>query len=235
MTTPVVATIASGNDTGNATSHTVNLPSGTVSGNLMITQVSMDGNTTLTWPAGWTVLAPATSSGGDGTQEVRYRFADGGEGASMIVTTAGSEAGSWISYRITLAHASTPPEAGITTTGSSGSPNPPSVTASWGAEDNLFIATYGWGVGNQGHTSFPTGYTGSQTVATFSNTNVAASAMATKAATAATDDPGNATISTSTWVANTLVVRPAAVVGGLAQPIFSKEIQSVLFGGRVVH
>lgn len=36
-------------------------------------------------------------------------------------------------------------------------------------------------------------------------------------------------------VIDTLSVNDLGVVGGLAQPIFSKEIQSVLFGGRVVH
>lgn len=211
MTFPTVAATNQGNDTVNGTSHTINLPASISSGDLLIVAVSMDGNTSLTWPAGWTALSGPTNSGGDGTLEARYRIADGSEGATITITTAASEAQSHISWRITGWHGTTPPEAGTPATANNSSPDPPSVAPSWGSEDNLYIAVMGWGVSTSNISAYPTNYSISQMTDAASNVGIAAIAIAGRELAASSDNPGTATIgSNSTWAANTLVVRPAA-------------------------
>lgn len=213
MTTPVVATTATSNETVNTLNHTVNMPASIASGDLLIACIAMDGNTTLGWPAGWTGLAAATNSPSDGTTEVRYRIADGSEGASITVTSGASEQCSYVVQRITGWHGTTPPEAGTPATGSSTAPDPPSLTASWGAEDNLFMVFMGWGNSIQNITVYPTNYSDNQLTDSANSGNCAGFAFASRALTGATDNPGAATLgATSTWVANTLVVRPAAAV-----------------------
>lgn len=210
MAFPVVAATSQGNDTANTTNHTVNLPAGIVSGNLIVIAIAMDGNTSLTWPAGWTVRSTATNSGGDGTLEVRSRIADGTEGASITITTAASEAASYICWRITGHDSATAPEAGTPATGSDAAPNAPSLTASWGSADNLFIWVAGWGLSSTALTAYPSNYTISQMQDAANNSNIGGIAIAGRELAAATDDPAAGTLAgISTWVSNVLVVKPA--------------------------
>lgn len=205
-----VAATNQGNDTVNSTSHTVNLPSGIASGHLLIVAISMDGNTTLTWPAGWTTLSGPTNSGGDGTLEVRYRVADGTEGSSISITTAASEACSYITWRITGWHGTSAPEAGTPGTGSTANPDPPSVTASWGSDDNLFLVILGWGASNLNISGYPSNYSDNQITDAANNGGIGGIAAATRNLASDTDNPGTFTLGATTWVANTIVIRPAA-------------------------
>ena len=138
MAFPTIAAANQGNETVNALSHTVNLPTGIASGNLLIAAVAMDGNTTLSWPAGWSSLAGPTNSPSDGTLEVRYRIASGGEGSSIIVTTTGSEQCSYVTWRVTNWHGITPPEAG-TPALLYGEPPPPHVVITVPASERHIV------------------------------------------------------------------------------------------------
>ena len=140
MAFPTVA--ATNQGSSNGTSHTINLPASISAGDLLLVFLSVDsGSETATWPdANW-IKVFETNGGTVVTSSLVYRIATGSEGASITVTTAGSEYSDHVSWKINAAawHGTTPPEA-TTSDVNSSSPNAPSHTASWGSDDNLWIA-----------------------------------------------------------------------------------------------
>jgi hypothetical protein len=207
---PTVAATTSGTN-GSGTNHTLNYPAGVSSGMGVLMCIGYSVNTSGTWPAGWSVtVATNTFGGGSVTIECRYRITDGTEAASITVTTGASARSAYRAYRITGAHASSAAEGNSTDGDGVTVANPPSVTASWGAEENLWFVA---GV-HQAETviTYPTNYTGNGV-----NQNTTAVGLATswRTATAATEDP-----SAFTWgsgnhsVAATIVVRPTACQAG---------------------
>ncbi len=95
------------------TSHAVSMPSGIVSGDLLISFFTVEGSPTITWPAGWTEFA-TRSSGVVGKTSIAYRQADGTEGSTITVTTtAPASQSTHCTYRIIGAAdpATRPPEA----------------------------------------------------------------------------------------------------------------------------
>lgn len=127
------------------TSHTVTMPSGVVSGDLIISIISVDETPTITWPAGWTRLAELQNTTLTGTMSAAYRQADGTEGASITVTTSSAQESTHVTYRILGAQdvAIQPPEAAIAT----GTPAPvrpcPILTPTGGTKTYLWIAAVG--------------------------------------------------------------------------------------------
>ncbi len=212
---PTVAATASSFNNTNTTTQTVSLPSGIASGHLLIVLVSCVSNAqTITWPAGWTELFSQDVSTTQ-TVEAAYRVADGTEGSTISVSTPGSTACGHLAYRITGQHASSAPEDGAPATGTSTTPDPPSLTASWGAEDNLWIAVFGsYNASNPAPPSAPTDYNNN-----FIEVSEGASdarttmGMGTRNLNTATENPGTFTQPEAAghWVANTIVVRPASV------------------------
>ena len=96
--TPVVeSTATSSSDSGTA-SHTVNLPSGIVSGDLLLVVFATDNGQTVTWPAGWESIF--TKSVSRVVLDVGVRDADGNEGSTITVTTSGPDESASTSYRI---------------------------------------------------------------------------------------------------------------------------------------
>jgi hypothetical protein len=100
---------------------------------------------------------------------------------------------------------------GTGTSGSSTTPDAPSVTASWGSDNNLFIAM--WSLifdGDFAPTLFPATYTNASTCVAFGTQADWMATMQLKLA-AATSDPGTATSSSGGfWHGQTIVIRPAA-------------------------
>ena len=96
MASPSVETTSVGGDGSQVSSHTITLPSGIVSGDLVIVCFKLAGASDggFCWPAGWYVFA-----GFDMTQ-IAYRDADGTEGASIVVTSIFASWASYICYRI---------------------------------------------------------------------------------------------------------------------------------------
>lgn len=101
MASPAVQTTAtSQHDGSNTTSHVVSLPSGIVSGNLLVVNFCNDGNAAVTFPAGWTKFLDIAQSN-DVRLSSAYRQADGTEGSTITVTTASNERSGHTAYRIT--------------------------------------------------------------------------------------------------------------------------------------
>ncbi len=197
-----VATTNSGTD-ASRTSHTVNLPSGILSGHLLIVIFTEIGNSTITFPAGWTSLFTQTGQGSTPTLTARYRVADGTEGSTITVSTGSSVATSHISYRIT-GYSGTP-EVGSATVGGDSSPDPASLSASWGYWNNLWLAIEG-ASGAVSLSSYPSGFGSGLNAGGGTCLTASARLNSTEAAV----DSGAFTNSTpSYWVANTIVIKPA--------------------------
>jgi hypothetical protein len=206
----IAATATSTNDTA-TTTQTVSLPTGISSGHLLIAGLTVRNATAFTWPAGWNGLYQANASGNNHRIELAYRFADGTEGSSISVTT-GNAKGAHFCYRITGMHASQAPEAGTAVNATTTTPNPPSVSPSWGAEDNLFIAVCSNDNDNQVN-AYPTNYSLGQLSVKTTATSTVAIGVAGRQLNASSDDPGTFTISGSErTTANTIVVRAGVSV-----------------------
>lgn len=204
---PVVAAKTGGTNTAN-TSHTVNLPSGVVSGNLLVAVFSTGGSTAITFPAGWTQLFQ-TSEPNHVTCGAWYRVADGGEGASITVTTAASKRIAYETYRIT--DYSGVPEAGASVTDYSKYPDPPNLATSWSETHNLWLAVtgYGW---NYTISAYPSNYSnGVNRIGGDANYEGGNIGVAERKVVAISENPGTFTIDEDTmyWIANTIAISPA--------------------------
>jgi len=210
---PSVAKNNTSVNNSNGTSHTVNLPSGIQSGDLLIVIFGFKGGTnqTITWPSGYTSFLRADQVTNVGV-EAAYRQADGTEGTTITVQTSANARTSHNSYRITGAAdpAVRPPESAASN-GNNANPDPASLTPTGGAKDYLWIALEINNNGSTTITGWPTSYSGG-IQANGSNQN-STTGSAVRQLNAASDDPDTFTVSSSiAWAAGTLVVHPAASV-----------------------
>lgn len=195
------------NSNASTTNHTCDLPV-SVGANDLILAFMVRGSTAATWPAGWTSLRIY-----DGTvdQETRWRRGPDPAGASIVVTTPGNTGSTFRTFKISGAHATAPPEISAGISGNSTSPNPDSVTASWGSDDNLFCAACYRVLSTNPVNTYPANYTLDQTSTV---TGSSAMGQAFRQLASATDDPGAFGFTGSVaWAANTIVFRPAAPAG----------------------
>jgi len=192
-----------------ANNHTVDLPAGIVSGDLLLVVFNCDGLEATTYPGGWTGLFEKQDGGADGnTLSAAYRVADGGEGASITVTTAGAEDSAYQTYRIS--GYSGVPEVGTSAVGDSDSPNPPSLAPSWGATtvSTLWLAIAGWD-GLETVNVYPANYTDGLDNTSAGGADACGCGSARREFKAASDDPGVFTLSGGNhWIANTIAIAP---------------------------
>ncbi len=218
---PSVAATNGGNSGANTTSHTINLPTGINSGDLLIVIVSIDVVPTVTWPSGWTstVLFTTAMPNNFATFTAAYRIADGTEGSTITITTSSSEGSAHTSWRIT-GYQGTPEFCGPTTANTS-SPNPCALTPSWGADDVLWLAVCGYN-GNHSITAYPANY--SNTINNrWANSNGTGVGSGERLLNAASEDPGAFTLSASNdTAASTIAIRGAAA--GTDQPPLRRQV-----------
>lgn len=128
---------ATGGTASAATSHSVPMPSG--SGGLLVMLFRATrgtGNAGVTAPTGWTKASSGATSWGE--LAVLYRVADGSEGANVTVATDSVAYAAFITHRISGSETSgTYLEATVSAMNAS---DPPSLTPSWGAAENLWLA-----------------------------------------------------------------------------------------------
>jgi len=204
MAFPAVATSASSNVAAGSASKTVTLPTGIASGDVLVLWFHTDGNTTISWPAGYTELfeADMATEGGSGTGSLAHRTCDGTEGSSITVTTGGTQEAAWGVYRITGASGNVEH---AFAEGSSATPDPPNLTPSWGAKDTLWIATACEDNADLTGTA-PTNY--ANNVLHQFNTD-AEIVMGTRALNAASENPGTFAAAADEWICATVAVEPA--------------------------
>jgi hypothetical protein len=139
MAYPVVETTSTGT-TVVGTSHALTLPSGIVTGNLLIAFASFSTRPS-TGPSGWTLLVKETYGPPYGC--IYYRFATGSEGSSITFTLLTNGYSAYNIYRLSGAHPTTAPELNDQYTGYDNIAyltgynfNP----ANWGTETTLWVA-----------------------------------------------------------------------------------------------
>jgi len=195
--------------------HTVNLPAGIVAGKLLIAILCSFDLTVIGWPGGWTQLFHTQfPSGSDVTLSAAYRIADGGEGATIIVTTSTTEKTAHVTYMIS--GYSDTPECGVSVTATTNSPNPPNLAPSWGAEDTLWLAICGYNLtaGVTTVSAYPANYiNGLNYVSSVSDG--AGVGSAERELNASPEDPGAFTLNYARdSIANTIAIRPLGGGGG---------------------
>lgn len=230
---PSVAATNTTSEAANTTTHSINLPASIANGDLLVVVMGCRNFTSVNALTGWTELADVASS--TSGLWVAYRRADGSEGATIAPVTAASCAAGATSYRITGHHASSNPEISTIATDTSGTntnPNPAAVTASWGAEDNLFIAFEVHAAGTD-TTADPTNY--DPLIEGHGQAAPAGSAASSvRALTAASDDPGTFTIAGgNVWQAGTVVVRPSIASAAAGSLVNGDPLKSLVNGGLV--
>lgn len=182
------------------------LPAGVASGDLVllfITTEASAGAVTITAPAGWSTLYNDASSNGTLRAQACFWIVASGSlttvsvGFNRTVNTAG------VSLRITGADTANM-AAGVNTSGNTTIPDPPSLTASWGAANNLWLASAHWL--DIGTATAPSTYTTVNTANSNSTANTSCS-VASLTSTNATENPGTFTITSARWNANTVAIK----------------------------
>lgn len=194
-------------EAGLSTSAVLDLPANIASGDLLLLFITLRHPTsarTITTPTGWTNLYNVVGSGDLRRAACYYKVADGGEGATVTVTA--SAASDWVSvsYRVT-GYTGTPES--NTASGSSATPNPPSLTPSWGQDKTLWFASCHH-IGGSGVTDIPDGFGNTVKRTDFGDfNNITVSELKQEAT---TKDPATFAIASNDWVAGTVAVQPSS-------------------------
>jgi hypothetical protein len=193
----------------NSTSQLVTLPSSRVIGNLLVCGLTIDGGPTSTWPVGWNEIADA-ANGAQVALTIGWRIIDGSEGSTISVVTSASEQSIAHCWQISNHDPGIAPQAAVPATNFSGTPNPPSLTPSGGANDYLWLAIVGIQNGSNSITGFPTNYTGTGASAGgASPADQAPQGWARRVLNASSENASAFTSSTdSVWIAGTVAVHP---------------------------
>jgi hypothetical protein len=207
--------VVEGSNTGAAsggtgtTNYSAPLPSSITSGELLLLFVAAGaGGARTVSVSGWSELFNSIGSGSLRRLACFYKVATGSEGAS--VTVSGSNSSFWASTCYRISGYQGTPEAGTIATGSSASPNPPSLSPSWGSAKTLWFAVAGKDAGGSSDFSgAPTNYDNIIQNGGTGSGNHAAIATARRELEASSDDPATFSISSNDWAANTVAVRPA--------------------------
>ncbi len=223
-TAPTVASTTTTNTgagfASDSTTHNVAMPGTTAAGDLLLMFFSYDSNSnpTVTDPdgaGGWTELASVNSATNGAHGSVWAKVATGSDGATVNFATSNSQSAAARVYRILAGewHGDlTGVEVASGTGSTTASPDPPTLTPSWGKTDNLWFA-YAAGGTHTGVSSYPTNYTSGAHASGNTGTNGASVATAYRANNTASEDPDAFTMASSqTSVAFTVAVRPAPPV-----------------------
>ena len=227
MTFPKFEERAESNWSTSVTQHLVAMPGTVVAGELLIIVFgcfsSASGTTTVTDPSGWTVKSKTEDTTlNRGVAAVYAKIADGTEGGATVdvVTNRGRPAAAhairisgWRGVSLdNLALA-------LYITASTNTPNPPSLSASWGAADNLWIVAYTLHDDDHAMVSAPTNYSDADDQISGAGANASCEvATAFRALNASSENPG--TFSLASWDAGcvyTMAVHPAFVVVPIMQ------------------
>lgn len=234
MAAPAVVSRTFTAGTANNTA-TLNLPATIAAGDRLVAIVTVDStssaitsNPSDSTSDAWTTILASTTLIFDNIAIFEKIVADGDEdgGTLNVVHNGGSEGFAGCVIRISGSHASQATEdSTITSAEDVTSSDPPSLTASWGAEDNLFIS-WCWTDANMSGIAGPTGYTfggveNTDWAQDGTGTAVPSLAVGSKGVTAtATDDPDAwDSWATSDAASGVLVIRPAAAAVGMGGPL----------------
>ena len=192
MTAPTINSHVAGNGESNTTFNT-GVPGGSAaSGDLLITVVSTDGSDAST--SNMTIIKQLNSSNNNKIA-VAYRICTGSEGSTLGWSTSFKDNCAHHTYKILAAewHGTSVPEVSTGATGTTSPADPDSLTASWGAEDNLWIAVCGSDDGRDPITGYPSGYGDTHATGVTGVQGVNAGIAAKGTTATATENPGGFT------------------------------------------
>ena len=219
MASPAIGGTTEGGLTATGTSLPVTLPAGgSASDEYIVIIAKGSGANTINALTDWTELLDENLA--SGLAVIRYTGA--GVPSNPTFTQSATSRSVWAAYRITGANKAIAPQIGTTATGTSTTPNPPSVTVTGGPKDILAIACFSMTGAVEVDdtdilvTTFPTSYTLGQIEKTggLSGTNLSGGlgSAARQAAAASSENPATFTQNASRgWRAQTIVVHPAPV------------------------
>jgi len=193
------------------TNVTVSFSGTAVAGELLLVWIHTDKNRAHGWPGSWVEeYEQDLSPSGSGVSALGTLTAVGGE-TSIVVNRGGDDDEVvWASWRISGWNAF---EFANSSGVSDPSPDPPSLTPTWGAKDTLWIAMCG--NDNDAVTAGPASYS-SFTAVSESDANMG---FAYRELNAATEDPGAFTISGDEWNAMTFAVEPSGAAPATSLPV----------------
>lgn len=207
----IASTATYAESVGNVSNHAVTLPSGIVSGNLLLVFFACNTGATLTDPSGWTVLVSKTNTD---LFRVYAKIASGSEGSSVTVALSSNQRAGATAYRITgNRNGVSTSEIAVSTAvdETTTTPNPPSLTPSWGAAENIWItASFVMDTNYTGTPTYPTNYSLGQLEGKGGTAgNGSGVCTAARLLNAATEDPGTFTFNASKARSSyTLAIRP---------------------------
>lgn len=186
-------------DVSNVNTHPVTLPSVTSANRLVIFGCASS-STSHTWPAGWNEIIDSNVAAG------AWRDCDGSEGASINVTSSGSSRMGWVIYKFTGAASGIAPEVStVASSAGSTTPDPNSLSPSWGNANAVWIAFAVMNSGTSVFNGFPSGYTNTGTVDPSGSGQLA---YASKTLQASSENPGAFSLDASQpWEAYTIAVK----------------------------
>lgn len=212
MSFPITQSVTETSFSSSTTSHAVAMPTTVSSGDLLIILFSNRGTGTITTPSGWTQKWNQTITGNVVSVACFVKVAAGTEGGTTVdVVTSVARTASAQVYRIdtwegTLSgvEVGTMVEHALSTT-----PNPPSLTPSWGSGDTLWIPTAQYGDDDVAVNSYPGSYSNGIDTQSGAGSGLGCSvASARRENTIGTEDPGNFTLASSeVGGANTIAIQ----------------------------
>lgn len=225
---PTIAETSTKFDTANTNIHTVTIPTGTQSGDMLLALIAY-GNVapaTVTMPTSWVLVGSVGA-----TQRLRVHWkqaTDTDAGATLTASTSGSTRAAIALLRIIDVGSMTKPiETAVVSQNSTATPDPPSLTVtSFPGNDILFIAATGVQSGKIA-TAFPTNYSGNQT--TVSASAGVGLSYASRVVSATTENPGTFTMDSSATAGSiTIAIRPA--VTDVRRLVIDKEMFGATIG-----
>ena len=219
MTFPTVQSItAFTQDDGVSTTYAVTMPATVDADDLLIIIMGTDRDTTATPPTGWTELQDFSSANSVSCHIFVIKAVGNEDGGTADVVLLNNRAAAAQTYRITgWSGTLTDVEVGADTFANNANPNPPSLTATAGADDNLWIAVDAVDDVVTVDTA-PTSYT-NLTETSPGSVPDCGLGTARRELNAATEDPGTFTNSASdNWIANTIVIPPVAAAAAVYPP-----------------
>lgn len=202
---PIIAAISGANNGANTDATlTVTLPATANAGELIVVYATISGNNTFTWSAGYTEILDNSRVG------AAYKCATGGE-TSMQFTQSGTSRSAWISEIISgVGDCTTGTFIQISnatmTSGTSATPDPPSITPSWGTTPTLVTAIARNATASDVITAGPSGYGNFVATGATNDPNIATASLGFDPG--ATEDPGTFTQGTSAaWLTNTFAIK----------------------------
>jgi hypothetical protein len=230
VASPAVASITEGGLTATGTSLPVTLPAGGGDRSSGVEHIVIiakgSGSNTIDALANWTELLDENVASGLAI----IHYTGSGAPGNPTFTQSATSRSVWGAYRITGADGAITPQVGTTATGTSTTPDPPSVTVTGGPKDILAIACFSiTGAVEVADTdilvtTFPTNYTDGQIEKTGGTTGTNLSgglgAAARQVSAASSENPGTFTQDASRgWRAQTVVVHPAAAVAAVVPDV----------------